>query len=516
MTRLPRGTTTYIATGMGLAATLLHAFAALRYGYYRDELYFIACAQHLAWGYPDQPPLVAVTAWLAGPFGYALLAVRGFPILAAGGAVAATCLVARELGGNRIAVVLAGLLALLLPTSLFLGSTLTTTSFEPLTWTLAIWLVLRIARGDDSRLWYAVAVVTAFSLYGKYSIVLLLVALKIGLLLTPQRRILYDRRLIAACVLALVLVLPNLMWQISHGLPFLAVMHEDIVGRQAFNSGVSFESADLVRNAGLFLGEQLLFANLFALPIWILGVVALLRGGSFSAARFLGVAFLVLLVIALALAAKGYYIAGVYPALCAVGAVWLASLRLRWPVRVLGSVAVVGGIAFAPMFAPFLDVSGLIAYQAALGIPPARANPPHFVQPLFAEEFGWNELARRVGKAYADLSAATRARTAIFADTYGDAAALDFYGPRYGLPPAISGQNAYYDWGPRNYDGSTVIAIGASQQVQLRAVFRHVTLIETYLHPDRWSAEGPTPIWLCTDPIAPLAQLWPRFKWYGA
>ncbi|HEY5339417.1 MAG TPA: hypothetical protein VIK27_00195 [Candidatus Aquilonibacter sp.] len=103
MTRLPRGTTTYIATGMGLAATLLHAFAALRYGYYRDELYFIACAQHLAWGYPDQPPLVAVTAWLAGPFGYALLAVRAFPILAAGGAVAATCLVARELGGNRIA-----------------------------------------------------------------------------------------------------------------------------------------------------------------------------------------------------------------------------------------------------------------------------------------------------------------------------------------------------------------------------------------------------------------------------
>lgn len=507
--RRPRShVTRTIAAGLAVVAIVLHAIAANRYGFYRDELYFIACAHHLAWGYPDQPPFVAVAAWLAAPAHYSLVALRAFPILASGGAVAAAVYLAREFGGNRIAAALAGVLTLLMPTDLFLGSTLTTTSLEPLTWTLVVLIAVRLAKGGDARWWYAAAGIVGLALYMKYTIVLLAVAMIVGLLVTPERRVLASRHFWLACVVTAVIALPNLWWQLAHGAPFLQVIHGDVTGRQAFNSGLAFESANVLRNAGLFLADQLLFTNPFIAPVWILGLVALLRRDAFARVRFVGIGYLVLLALAMLLAGRGYYIAGIYPVLVAAGCVSFA--------RPLAIVALAAGVVFAPMAFPLLTAKSLIAYQAALFFPPARQTPPRFVQPLLAEEWGWDELAQHVAAVYAKLPPATRAKTTIFADTYGDAGALNFYGPKYGLPPVVSGQNAFYDWGPGPHDGSTVIAVGASQQDVLRSSFRHVQFIETYLHPNRWSAEGPDPIWLCTDPVAPLQTLWPRFKWYGA
>jgi hypothetical protein len=145
-----------------------------------------------------------------------------------------------------------------------------------------------------------------------------------------------------------------------------------------------------------------------------------------------------------------------------------------------------------------------------------NGQPPHVIQPLYAEEFGWDELAAHVAAVYNGLPPAVRARTGVFADTYADASALALYGPRYGLPPPISAQNTYYLWGTRGYDGSTLIVVGATQADLVRQYYRKMTLVATYGHPYKWIVEGPTPIYLCTDPVAPLSQLWPHFKWYGA
>ena len=157
-----------------------------------------------------------------------------------------------------------------------------------------------------------------------------------------------------------------------------------------------------------------------------------------------------------------------------------------------------------------------MAYTALLGMTGRDGQPPRLVQPVYAEQFGWDRLARDVSKFYNALAPGTRALTGIYADTYADAGAIDFFGPKYGLPPAISSQNTYWLWGTREYDGKTLIAIGATRIDLLRRYYRSVKLIRTSEEPLKWAVEGPAPIYLCSDPIMPFDQIWERLRWYGA
>ena len=498
--------------------TLVHVATSWRYGYYRDELYFIACAKRLAWGYVDMPPLTAFLSWLAAPAHYELVALRVSAALAAGATVYLACLIAAELGGGIFAQRLSALTVALTPAYLFLGNTLTTTSFEPFSWALTVYAVIRLVRTDDRRWWIAIAAALAFGLYGKYSIGLLAAALTAGLLLTRERRVLATPALLLAGLSVIVVLSPNLAWQAAHGWPMLEVMRGDIFGRHAFNSGWQFEYRRPLANAGAFFAEQLLFTNPLAAPIWIAGCVTLLRDASLSRMRFIAIAFLTMLIAAAALNAKGYYIAGIYTPLFCAG--WVACER-AWAQRAALRAAAAGivlasALAFAPFTLPLVSPSVLIAYSQAIWITGRNGTPAHLVQPLFADEFGWDGLTRRVAGFYRALPSAIRTRTAIFSDTYAGAAAIELYGPRYGLPQPISAQNNYYLWGTGTYDGSSVLAVGASQSAQLHALFRNVVLLGTFVDPYRWAIEGPTPIFLCTKPIAPLPALWPSLKWYGA
>ncbi len=510
-TRLSRG-------ALVAAALVLHAATAWRYGYFRDELYFIACAKHLAWGYVDQPPMVAFAAWLAAPLGYGLVALRALPILAAALTVWLAMALARELGGGRYAQLLAGTATLLAPAYLLLGNTLTTTSFEPLFWTLSIYLAVRIVRApaaEAPRWWLSLAAALALGAYCKYSIALAVAALAVGAALTPQRRTLLTGWTVLAAGFAFALVAPNLGWQAMHGWPFLDVLRGDAAHRPSFQNGLALESRDLAINARDFALEQLLYTNPVAAPIWLAGLIAPLRVAALRDLRFITIAYAIAFVAAVALAAKGYYIVGFYAALFAIGAVALE--RASSAVRVaLCALIVASGIAAAPLSLPVLPVESLIAYAKALGLTGRDGSPAHLIQPVFAEEFGWERLARDVARVYGALPAAERRDAAVYADTYGDAGALDFYGPRYGLPPAISSQNNYYLWGTRGYDGKTMIAIGATRIDLLRKYYRSVVLVGTSTEPYRWVVEGPAPIYLCRDPIAPLTVIWPALRWYGA
>lgn len=506
-----------IAIVLAAIAALAHAATAWRYGYFRDELYFIACSKHLAWGYVDQPPMVAVAAWLAAPAGYHLVALRMLPILASALTVYLAVRLTRELGGRAFAQLLAGFATLALPAYLLLGNTLTTSSFEPFFWTLALYLAVALVRAPSGQVplwWTAIGVAIAFGAYAKYSIALLAAALILGLLASPQRRVLRSPYALYALGLATLMLAPNLAWQAAHGWPIVEVLAGDVNHRHPFQNGLLLESYDVLHNAPAFAVEQLVYANPVAALVWIAGLAAPFRIASLRDLRFVTIAYAAVFVAAIVLNAKGYYIAGFYATLLAIGAVAVErAVRMRTALfAILAAVAVVA----MPLSLPVLPVDTLIAYTKLLGLTGHNGAPARLIQPVFAEEFGWERLARDVGSVYFSLPAAVRARTAIYADTYGDAGALDFFGPQYDLPPPISSQNNYYLWGTRGYDGSTLLAIGATQIGRLRKFYRSVRLVRTSDEPYKWIVEGPAPIYLCRDPVAPLPTIWPALRWYGA
>ncbi len=511
-----------IAGVFAIVAEMLHLGTSWRYGYFRDELYFIACSKHLAWGYVDQPPLVAVAALISRPTGYELTALRLLPVVAAALTVFLAVTMAKELGGGRFAQTLAGVATTLAPAYLLLGNTLTTTSFEPLTWTLLIYSCVRltrsIARQDNSRApqwWIAVACAGILGGYSKYSIALLAVALLVGLLLTPQRRILQTPWLALATLVALLALLPNIVWQANHGWPIVEVLQGDASHRPAFQNGVALESMNLWTNARAFALEQLLYLNPVSAPVWLTGLCAPLFVGRMRDLRFVTIAYAFVFLLAAALSAKGYYIVGIYASLFAFGSVAIERAVAALRYALLAALVVVG-ILVTPLSLPILPVDALVAYSQRLGLTGAGGTPARLVQPVFAEEFGWGRLAHDVAAAYFKLPLDVRRRTAIYADTYGDAGALDFFGPQYGLPLTISSQNNYYLWGTRGYDGLTMIAVGASRIDILRRYYRSVTLVATSTEPYRWVVEGPAPIYLCRNPVAPLSEIWPHLRWFGA
>lgn len=502
---------------VAVAAFIAHLSTSARYGYFRDELYFIACSKHLAWGYVDQPPLVAVAAWLSSPFAYALPALRLLPILAAALTVWFAAKLAREFGGGTFAQAFAAWAAFLLPAFLLLGNTLTTTSFEPLSWTLLVYALVRLTRTRDGRYWLAAAAALSFGMYGKYSMLLLAASLGIGLLATKERRLFVTPWFAAGVAFAALVLWPNIAWQATQQWPFAHVVQGDFANRHAFQTGLTLEYTNLAQNAGAFLLEQLLYTNPIAVPIWLAGAVVLAFSRPFEPFRFIAIAFAALLVLAIWLEAKGYYIIGIYATLLAAGSVALERAVFAPKSRAaVTAVFIALTLPFVPLSLPVLPVDAFIRYTAMLHLTGGNGTPARLIQPLYAEEFGWDELAQRVSSVYDAIPAPVRARTAVFADTYGDAGALDFYGPRYGLPPVISTQNTYYLWGTHGYDGKTLILVGATRTGLFRKLYRTVRLVATYGNPYKWVVEGPTPIYLCTDPVAPLSRLWPDLKWYGA
>lgn len=500
-----------------LAALIAHIATSWRYGYFRDELYFIACSKHMAWGYVDQPPLVAVAAWLASPFGYNLIALRLLPAIAAALTVWLAARIARELGGGVFAQAFAALATLLLPAYLLLGNTLTTTSFEPLSWTLIIYCAMRLVRTGEPRWWLACAVAFSFGMYGKYSMLLLACALLVGLLCTAQRRLLLTPWFPAGVLISGLLLAPNLVWQGEHGWAFVQVVQGDFAHRHAFQTGLALEYQNFTQNAVAFFAEQILYTNPLSVPLWIAGLALFGFTRRYREFRFIAIAYAVLLVLAIWFEAKGYYIIGVYAALVAGGCVALERVASRTVWRsVAVAVFLIATLPFVPLSLPVLSVDTFIRYAALLHLTGQNGTPARLIQPLYAEEFGWDELTQHVAQVYHSLPARQRAQTAIFADTYGDAGGLDLYGPRYGLPPVISAQNTYYLWGTHGYDGKTLIVVGASQADTVRKFYRKMTLVTTYGNPYKWVVEGPTPIYLCTDPIEPLPEFWPQLRWYGA
>jgi hypothetical protein len=495
-----------VLAGLASATLLVHFLCNNRYGYWIDELYFIACGEHLAWGYVDHPPLIAAVAagsrWLLGD---SLFAIRFLPALAGAALVFLAGWMARALGGRRFAQVTAALCAMVAPVYLAFGNLLTMNAFEPLLWTACAYIVVEIVERDQRRLWLLVGLVVGVGVLNKHSMAFFAAALGAGLLLTPERRVLWTGWLAAALALAFLVVLPHLVWQMHHGWPSLELMRNATLYQYQPVSPAEF------------LWGQIQLVHPFTVPIWIAGLCFYLWTAQGRPFRFLGWAFVLLFGAALLVEAKSYYLAPAYSMLLAAGGVMAERGTQRPGWRWLRPATIVllllGGVISAPYVLPVLPVEMMPRYLELLGIkavrPERRAEGD--VPQLFADMLGWEDTVATVARVYASLSPAEQAECAIWSASYGAAGAVDFLGRAYGLPPAISGHQNYYLWGPGRYAGNVAITIGIPIE-RLRPWFASVERVASvrcpYCMPDRQD----TPICVARGLKVPIEDFWPQVK----
>ncbi|HXQ29475.1 MAG TPA: glycosyltransferase family 39 protein [Gemmatimonadales bacterium] len=357
---------------------------------------------------------------------------------------------------------------------------------------------------SDERWWIPFGIVVGVSLLSKYLIAFYLVALVVGFVATPMRRSLARPWVYAGAAVALVMVLPNVLWQQQHGWPFLEVGAAGVNGK------------NLALSPWAFFAQEFSIIGPAAAPVWLAGLWAVSVRPANAAYRIFPIAYGVLCPVFIAVHGKPYYLAPIYPTLLSFGAVAIE----RW-VRVttgrgatLTAVAVVGAF-LSPLAVPILPVETYIAYAKAIGVAPsvelhAKVGllPQHF-----ADMFGWPEMAAKVAAVYDQLSPADRAKAVFFGRNYGEAAAIDVFGQPLGLPPAISGHNNYYLWGPRGHDGSVVIVIGGSLDEWAKA-FRSVDQVGYISTPYAMPYETNQPIYILRGLEMPLATMWPKAKHY--
>ena len=492
------------------AATLLFHLLTIRgYGYFRDELYYLACARHLDWGYVDHPPLVAVlTAGVRALLGDSLFAIRLLPALAAAATVLLTAALARELGGGRFAQAMAALAAMLAPIYLSLFSFLSMNAFDVLAWAACFLLVAKILGGGDPRLWLAFGAVAGLGLENKISVLFLGFGLVVGLVLGRRFEPFRERWLWVGGALAGLLFLPHVLWQVAHGWPTLEFMDN----ARRFKM-VAMAPAD-------FLGQQALLPGPFALPLWLAGLAFLLTARAARPFRPLGWAFLAVLALLLLTHGKPYYVAPAYTVLFAGGGValerWTAGWRRRGAVRAAAfALLFLGSLPPVPFAKPILPEDAFVRYAAALGQKPST-DERHEIGRLpqfFADMHGWPELARSVAEVHRRLPAAERSRACILGQNYGQAGAVDLFGPAWGLPPAISGHNSYHLWGPHGCTGETTIVVDYGRE-RLERLWAHVEPAAVYHCTDCMPYEDGKTIWIARGPRRPFPEIWHELKAY--
>jgi len=483
---------------LAAAKLLLHLYAGRYYGYFTDELYNLDLARHMNWGYVDVAPLIGVVGRVELIlFGDSLSAIRLFSAFAGAALVLMTGAMARELGGGAFAQGLAALCVLAAPGLLAAHHFLNVNAFEPLFWMGCAWLLVRIVNTGNTKLWIWFGVLAGLGLEMKHSMLIFGFALIAGLLLTRDRALLFNRWLVLGGLAALLFFLPNLLWNGRHAFPFLEVQ-----------ANVRRDGRDVGMGPLAFFAQETLAMMPLGAPVWVAGLIVCLRGRY----RVLAWAWLIAAAIIVAASPRIYYLFPAFPMLFAAGAAGFENLRARWLRPVSCALIAAGGILLAPMAIPVLPPETFIRYTAFLHIQQPRIET-HRLGPLpqlFADQFGWEEMAAVVARKFNALPPDVRARTAIFGQNFGQAGAIDLFGPRYGLPPAISGHQNYFLWGPREYTGESVIVMGDRREV-LERLFTSVEYVGRAEH--RYSMPYQhIEIYYCTGMKMSMAELWPKIK----
>lgn len=493
---------------------LLHMMTATRYGYFRDALYYLACAEHLDWGYVDQPPLIAALGWFARhTLGTSLPALLFWPALAGAARIVLTAAFARELGAGRFGMALAAVLSATPPVWYVIDHQFAMNAFEPVFWTGCAYVILRMIKTGNMKLWLAFGVLSGVGLQNKYSIAIFAFALLAGLLLTSQRRLLFTPWLFAGGAVALLIFLPNLLWNIHHHWPFLELMRN-----------ISASGKDVALAPLAFLGQQILIMGPVSFPFWFGGLAFYLFSRNAKLFRAFGWAFVITISFFLMAHGKNYYSAPAYAIALAGGAVaterilagsfFEGRLRLRAILKPLAFAWLIAGVLLIlPAFLPVLSVDRYLKFQEHLPFTIPRSEHSHMGAALpqyYADEFNWQEMVEAVARVYHTLTPEEQAKTAIFTNNYGEAAAIDFFGAKYGLPKAICGHQNYFLWGPRNYTGEIVIRVGPTIE-DVRSGYESVAIAATIENPYALYYET-RPILVCRGRKENFQTQWDKAK----
>lgn len=492
---------------LAIAAVALHIAFSGRYGYFRDELYYAACGQHPAWGYIDHAPLAPWLARLSRAFlGDSLAALRFLPALAAGAQVILAGWMARELNGWKYAQFLAAFCVLLAPIYLTFDSFFSMNAFEPLFWMACAAIVLRILNGGNPKLWIPCGLVAGLGILNKHSMLFFGSGIVIGLLATPARKHFRQPWIWLGVAIAFLCFLPNLLWEIHNGWPTLALFHA-VMGTKY-----------VIVSPWEYIWQQTLLTHPLATPIWIAGLYFLLRDPLGKKYAVVACAYFTVLAEMLILHGKIYYLAPAYIALLAAGSVWL-ELRLlprvgAWLRPAVAVTLLIGGLIAAPLAMPILPVESAIRYTRFWDVHSVRVEnvPLSELPQLFADMFGWQEQVRAVAAVYQALPEAERAQVVVLAYNYGEASAVDYFGPKLGLPPAKSGHNQYGLWGPGPTSGQVAVAIGFSE-TQLREFYGEVTPAASVSPQYAIPEESHLTIFVCRRPYKSLQESWARWKY---
>lgn len=485
------------------------------YGIFRDEMYYLICGQRLAFGYVDQPPMVALAARVTETlFGYEhMWSLRLIPALAGAAKVFLTGVLVWALGGGRRAAGLAMLGVLIAGEYLGLDSFLSMNCFEPVFWmtcALALIMIVHAERPESVRNWWIVLGVSAgLGLENKVSEVFFLVCVLVALLLTPQRRILKSKWFAVAVLLMVLLALPHLLWQIQHHFPTLEWL------RDVQNSDKDVKLSPLG-----FLNAQWFMLNPITVLVWLRGVVWLLLSRAARPFRFLGVTYLLFLALMMAMHAKDYYLAPAYPVYFAAGGVaYFAWARERkWRNGLIGAYAMIliwGGYRALPYSIPVLPPQQFLTYEKKIGFTPQDTeNHEATILPQFyADRFGWSDLVAQVNAIYHALPPEEQKVTGIFAGNYGEASAINLFGPKYGLPVSISGHQNYWIWGPRGYTGQEMIIVSGAKPDEIYPYYASCKVVGVRDNPLAMPWEHGN-IYLCYGRKKTYAADWNDLKHY--
>jgi Dolichyl-phosphate-mannose-protein mannosyltransferase len=452
----------------------------LGYSYFRDEFYYIACGRHLAWGYVDHGPIVAIQARLGEIlFGDSVFAIRILSAAAGALSIFLCGLITWALGGRRPAQALAMFGLLICPQYIGTDGYLSMNSFEPVFWMICVLALVLMLHGHSQRRWWILFGLSAgVGLLNKPSMAFFLVAVGLGLLLTSQRRILFSRWAAVGILLLILIPLPHLFWQIHNHWPILEFLHN---GQK--------EHKNIVLNPMQFLLAQFMNMHPVNALLWITGIVSLLRAKSIRDGRWLGITYLLFFAFMFKLHAKDYYLAAIYPALFAAGAIaWehrFANSRAVQRDRVVAfpvfeAILLAAGLIVLPMSSPVLRPDAWVHYATSLHLQGDKmetmANGP--LPQFYADRFGWDELTTKVVAAYQSLSPDERSRACIWGSNYGETGAINLLGPRLEpqLPEAFSSHNNYWIWGTHGCSWDVVIGVTGTPPDELAKSYESVQI----------------------------------------
>lgn len=498
------------ALSFSLFLYLLVTSTLSSYGYFIDELYYIACSKRLALGYVDHPPLsiflLALSRWVLGD---SLPAMRFLPALATSANVFITGLIAKRLGGTRSAMVLAALATMAMPVFLLMGSFYSMNAFEPLIWSIILYCVIRLVQEENTKYWLLIGVLMGLGLEIKHTVVLYAAALVIGMFLTSNRRLLWNRWILWGALACLVLLLPNILWQYLNGFPSLEFYRNAMVNKNVPRGPINV------------LLDQVLFTNPFTLILWTVGLFYLFFGLERGKYRFFAWTYLFLLgALVLSQSSRPDRIGAMYVVLFAAGAVAIDKLNRPSVRRAVTGVTVVmlvcGMTMVAPIVSPLLPPPALRNYLSAIGfsvsLERGKMNEP--IPQWLSDRLGWKELAADVASVYHALPLEEQRNAIIVSTNYGEAGALELYGPEFGLPPVFATHNSYHLWGPPSDSIKTYIGVFIGRR-DLESKFASVIDASVHTCPDCSRPQRSIPIYVAQGPQFSVTKEWPKFKIYN-